>query len=104
MDPDYFELNDISVGDITVNATDASAIATIPVSFASGISYAQENEFDDSLTVEGKLTLNGEDVGATLNLLKERFLILEDDFKKHEQYPALKDAYEKYKLVEALIR
>lgn len=58
----------------------------------------------DTVNVEGKLTVNGIDVGATLKTLQERFLILEADFEKHEQYPALKDAYKKYKLIEKLLQ
>jgi len=58
---------------------------------------AEEGQF-------GKLTVDGMDVGKTLKTLQDRFLILEDDFKKHEQYPALKAAYEQYKLIEALLK
>ena len=49
------------------------------------------------------LTVNGVDVGVTLKMLMRRLLILEDNFEKHEQYPALKDAYEKYKVIEQLV-
>ena len=55
------------------------------------------------LNLSGTLTVDGMDIGATLKTLQERFLILEADFEKHEQYPSLKDAYEKYKLVEKLL-
>ena len=58
----------------------------------------------EKIKVSEKLEVNGIDVGATLKTIQERFLILEDDFQKHEQYPALKDAYEKYKLIELLLK
>jgi len=54
--------------------------------------------------VDGKLTVDGQDVGEFMRSMKDRFLIIEANFKKHEQYPALKDAYEKYKLIESLLR
>jgi len=50
-----------------------------------------------------KLKVDGIDVGATLKTLQSRFLILEEDFQKHEQYPALKAAYEQYKIIEKLL-
>ena len=39
-----------------------------------------------------------------LTLIKDRLLLIEEDFKKHEQYPALKEAYEQYKTIEALLK
>lgn len=54
-----------------------------------------------------ELEVAGHDIkkmAKDMELLKERFLILEADFEKHEKYPALKAAYEQYKLIEALLK
>jgi hypothetical protein len=37
-----------------------------------------------------------------MDVMKRRMLILTEDFERHEQYPALKEAYEHYKLIERL--
>lgn len=37
-----------------------------------------------------------------MNIMKKRMLILEPNFQKHELYPALKEAYENYLLIERL--
>ena len=61
-------------------------------------------EYDGETVTCEKLKVDGIDVGATLKTLQERFLILEEDFEKHEQYPALKAAYEQYKIIEKLLQ
>lgn len=75
-----------SVGDITINPD-----------FTNGISAP-------SADISGSLTVDGQDVGEFMREMKERMLVLEPDFQKHELYPALKDAYEHYKTIEALLR
>ncbi len=67
------------------------------------VTKADVDARSDDTVIKGKLTVDGEDVGEFMRTMKDRFLILEDDFKKHEQYPALKDAYDKYKLIERLL-
>lgn len=43
-------------------------------------------------------------VGATLDAIMERLCIIEPAFEKLEKYPALKEAYNNYKMIEALIK
>ena len=62
------------------------------------------NHIDGDMEITGDLTISGENIGETLKALKERFLILEEDFQKHRQYPALKKAYDQYKLIESLLK
>lgn len=38
-----------------------------------------------------------------LEKIEERLLILKPDLEKHEKYPALKSAYEKYLMIEKLV-
>lgn len=42
-------------------------------------------------------------VAETLEKIMERLCILEPDFEKMEKYPALKEAYDNYKLIEAMV-
>lgn len=56
----------------------------------------------DDLTISrpGKSTIK---VGESLDMLMERLLVIEANFQKMEKYPALKEAYNNYKLIEALV-
>lgn len=56
----------------------------------------------DDLTISrpGKSTIK---VGESLDILMERLLVIEANFQKMEKYPALKEAYNNYKLIEALV-
>ena len=88
----------------------ATSIATVPMPSVNAVSKSyidisinDEMKVDGNAEITGQLTVNGINVTTTLEVLQKRFLILEEDFKKHEKYPALKEAYEQYKLIEALI-
>ena len=58
-------------------------------------SASKDGDFDT-------LKVQGVDIYDFMKTVKDRFLILQPDFEKHEKYPALKDAYEQYKMIEAL--
>jgi hypothetical protein len=58
----------------------------------------------DAMIKTKKNTINLDEMARMMDTLKERMLILTPAFEKHEQYPALKEAYEHYKLIEALCR
>ena len=55
----------------------------------------------DSINVREKFTVAGVDVGEVLKSVMERLCIIQDS-TKHEQFAALKRAYDNYKVVEAL--
>lgn len=38
-----------------------------------------------------------------MDLIEEKLLILQNNIEKHEKYPALKDLYDQYKMIEAII-
>jgi len=42
-------------------------------------------------------------VGETLEAILDRLAMLSPDFEKMEKYPALREAYENYRLIEAMI-
>ena len=52
-------------------------------------------------TDKGKIDLN--ELITTIDILKERLLILTPNFEKMEKYAALKKAYDHYKLMESMI-
>lgn len=45
-----------------------------------------------------------DDIAEDIRMIKERLAILEPSFHLHEEYPALKAAYENYKLVERMVK
>lgn len=45
-----------------------------------------------------------DDMAADIQVIKERLAILEPSFHLHEEYPALKAAYDNYKLVERMVK
>lgn len=63
-----------------------------------------ENELDcaNDITISrpGKEPLK---VAETLEKIMDRLAIIEPDFDKMERYPALKEAYDNYKLIEAML-
>lgn len=60
-----------------------------------------EPTFND-LTIKRK---NGKEirVGDTIEVLMERLCVILPEFEKMERYPALKEAYDNYKLMEAML-
>jgi len=68
-----------------------------------------ESDGVDSVTVKGNLTIsdtdgnNKIDVGEFMRTINERLCVLQPVFEAHERYPALKDAYEQYKMLEKLL-
>ena len=58
----------------------------------------------DAIIKTNKNTVNLDEMAEVVETLKERLLILAPAFEKHEKYPALKEAYDHYKLIEALCK
>jgi acyl-[acyl carrier protein]--UDP-N-acetylglucosamine O-acyltransferase len=58
----------------------------------------------DAMIKTKKNTINLDEMARMMETVKERLLILTPAFEKHEQYPALKEAYDHYKLIEALCK
>lgn len=66
------------------------------------VGYHTPNEFESDVYINR----NGKQipVAKTLEYLMERLCIIEPSFEQMEKYPALKAAYDNYKLIEALIK
>ena len=58
----------------------------------------------DALIKTHKNEINLDEMATVVSTLKERLLVLVPNFEKHEKYPALKEAYDHYKLIEALCK
>jgi hypothetical protein len=58
----------------------------------------------DAMIKTKKNTINLDEMAEMMNTLKERLLILTPNFEQHEKYPALKDLYDQYKVMEAMLK
>jgi len=62
------------------------------------------DDSDPAMEITGDLIVNDVNVGDFIATMQERMCILQADFEKHEMYPALKDAYDQYKMIEKLMQ
>ena len=76
----------------------------------SNISFTNSNGFHADTTEYGKNTIKTaksiidiDELAEMMETLKKRLLILTPDFEKHEKYPMLKELYNEYKAMEALL-
>jgi hypothetical protein len=58
----------------------------------------------DAMIKTNKNIINLDELAAVIETVKERLLILAPNFELMEQYPTLKDAYDQYKLIEAMLK
>jgi hypothetical protein len=58
----------------------------------------------DAIIKTKKNTINLDEMAMMMETVKERLLILTPNFEQHEKYPILKDLYEQYKVVEAMLK
>ena len=89
------------IGQITLNTSLSPNFTNIsPITFAN---VNAGNTFVDS-----KLTINHNgqriDVGEAITMLMDRLCIIEPSLHLHEKYPALKEAYDAYKAIEAMCK
>ena len=111
-------MSKISYGNLTipVTTTAAGAVYTITAGGGggSGATYAYNNTWTSPNTntgtikiagdaeIAGKIMLQGQDLGATIERINQRLAILVPDPKLLDKYNALKEAYDHYKTLEAL--
>lgn len=82
-----------------VNATSTAtgayggSLPYIPATTISGnVTYTKSRLDEDALRQWAEIA----------EILKQRMLIITENFEKHDKYPALKEAYDHYKLIEAM--
>ena len=90
-DDTTLDLSDIDV-DSSVHTYDYSSVDTISIN--------DPIDYDLIINRPGKPPMR---VGKTLEKIMDRLAILEPDFDKMDKYPALREAYDNYKLVEAML-
>lgn len=101
-DDTTFDLSDLIFTD--ADTIDISNINTSVYTYsniaADTISIGDPNNYDFTINRPGKPPLR---VGETLESIMERLAILQPDFNKMDRYPALREAYNNYKLIEAML-
>ena len=97
-----------------LNAPSVS-VGQIPAGNITSMSYVNSNfhqavQIDDTgLTFKGDLVISDTDgknevnVGEFVKSMQDRLCILQPNFEAMEEYPALKDAYDQYKMLEKLL-
>ena len=73
------------------------------VNGTSAVTVTASDFYSNGLKINGRLEVDGKDIGAALEKIEERLAILVPDPAKLEKYEALRRAYEHYKLLEKLI-
>ena len=97
-DDEYIWNNSLIYPTVNVTSTDHTILAGMT-------DWGDDfNSASNSAIQTESLEVNGVDVGEFMESINQRLLILQDDFEKHKKYPALKEAYEQYKLIEKLLK
>jgi hypothetical protein len=96
-------LSTLSLSSLSALTNWASYSSYSPSSYTNGSnsSFGKFTVEYASINVTEKFTVGGIDVVETLKNISERLCIIQDA-SKHEQFAALKRAYENYKVIEAM--
>lgn len=82
----------------------ASSSHTGTISMSTSILSIMAEGDGDAMIKTKKNTINLDEMAVMMETVKERLLILTPNFELHEKYPVLKDLYEQYKVVEAMLK
>ncbi len=106
------EISSIDLGSISITDTGLSpsyyinsSVDTItlgPSSFTS-ISTSNSNEVNANYIQTPKHRIDLDELAEVFDTVKKRLLILTPNFEMHEKYPMLKELYDEYKALEALL-
>lgn len=72
-------------------------------------SYVDAADINDRVEIKGRVIIKDPDTNAETDVtefiktINERMLILQPNFEAMDEYPALKDAYDQYKMLEKLL-
>jgi hypothetical protein len=107
------EIGSIDLSDYSMTTGPGLARATISIGAnswanSSGISvnnsfHADTTEYSKNTIKTARSTIDIDELADMMETLKKRLLILTPDFEKHEKYPMLKELYNEYKALEALL-
>lgn len=93
------DLSDIDINDLLTIDVD-STVYTHDYIGVNTITIDDTSDYDLTINRPGKPPLR---VAETLEKIMDRLAILEPDFDKMDRYPALQEAYDNYKLIEAML-
>jgi hypothetical protein len=65
--------------------------------------HADTTEYSKNTIKTARSTIDIDELADMMETLKKRLLILTPNFEKHEKYPMLKELYNEYKALEALL-
>jgi hypothetical protein len=87
----------------TIGATGSNYWATSPSYYTTSSIYANTNAYSNDIILrrEGKPDIH---VGEMFDTIMERLCLIQPAFDMIDKYPALKEAYENYKIVEAMVK
>lgn len=108
---------------VTLGGGGGGGAGSIAPASGGGAAYVMSSPPQPVMTVTGSANLNNtvkitgtnpklatdkhdidlNELAEMMSALKSRLLILTPNFEKHEKYPVLKEAYDQYKLIEALL-
>jgi hypothetical protein len=80
-----------------------TTVTAAPSYYHTGNIYANVPSYNNDIIIrrDGKEDLH---VAKTLEMLMDRLCIIQPAIEMLEKYPALRDAYENYKLIEAMVK
>jgi hypothetical protein len=109
------DIGSIDLSDYSITGGSGLSTNTIsisPSSWANGssVSFASSDAFNAGSTEYGKTTIKTakstidiDELADMMETLKKRLLILVPNFEMHDKYPMLKELYNEYKAMEALL-
>jgi hypothetical protein len=93
--------NTVNTGSAGTVGIYTAGTGTVQSPFYVSSSSPYSNVYGSDITIQyNNETIH---VGKTLKMLMDRLCVIEPNFKLMEKYPALKEAYDNYKLLEALL-
>jgi hypothetical protein len=78
--------------------------ATSQIAMTTNIMSIKADNGGDAYIKTNKNQINLDEMAEVIQVIKERLLILTPNFELHEKYPVLKDLYEQYKVLEAMLK
>lgn len=106
------KVDKISVNGIELDPSDLNTGQVLTTNAMGSISAPDvllvDGDANVKIKAEGQLTIedkngNKYDVLEFIQSVSERLCVLQPNFEAHEKYPALRDAYEQYKMLEKLL-